>query len=180
MNPYAELRALLDTTRELDPEEVAELQLEQGYPERALAVYEGLLAAEPANAAYRRRRDWLRRLATVRRRPVRCVSSAVRPAPAVGVTHRFADAAGAPAVDAREESADPASAASGPVAAPRSVEPSRPPGLSRSAVDTTLRGVRAPANDAVPGSDHEPRGLRPAASRKRAAEVRRLSIVGVG
>lgn len=85
-NPYADLRALVDCTRELDPEEVAELQLEQGYADRALAIYEGLLAKAPDNVHYRRRRDWLARMATVRQRPVRLVAvgeAPPEPAPAV-------------------------------------------------------------------------------------------------
>ena len=65
-NPYAELSALLDTTRELTPEEMAELQLEQGYVDRALRIYDQLTAREPANASYATRREWLARMATVR------------------------------------------------------------------------------------------------------------------
>jgi hypothetical protein len=113
-NPYADLRALLDSTRRLDPEEVAELHLEQGYADRALAIYESLLAREPANPAYRRRRDWLAKLASVRQRPVRCVSASTPP-PAAGT----ARAPGAP-----------------PPTPPR--RPSTP------SVDATLRGLPPP------------------------------------
>jgi thioredoxin-like negative regulator of GroEL len=56
-------RSLLDTTRELAPEEMAELQLEQGYVERALAIYDELVQQHPKNAAYAMRREWLARLA---------------------------------------------------------------------------------------------------------------------
>ena len=73
-NPYAHLSALLDTTRPLSPEELAELQLEQGYVERALAAYEQLAVIHPADPHYRRRRDWLRRLGAVAVRPMREVS----------------------------------------------------------------------------------------------------------
>ncbi len=65
-NPYAELAALLDTTRQLTPEEMAELQLEQGYVDRALRIYEELSAREPANASYATKRAWLARMASVR------------------------------------------------------------------------------------------------------------------
>lgn len=64
-NPYAELSALLDTTRQLDPEEMAELHLEQGFVDRALAIYEDLVRQHPDRFHYRRRRDWLARLAGV-------------------------------------------------------------------------------------------------------------------
>jgi thioredoxin-like negative regulator of GroEL len=67
-NPPAQLRALLDTTRKLDPEEMAELQLEQGYIERALAIYDELAAKEPNNAGYRTRQAWLARMLDVQRR----------------------------------------------------------------------------------------------------------------
>ena len=58
-NPYADLSALLDTTRKLADEEMAELQLELGYTERALFIYERLLRSEPRNEFFRRRCEWL-------------------------------------------------------------------------------------------------------------------------
>ena len=61
-NPYADLSALLETTRKLTDEEMAELQLELGYARRALLIYERLLLADPRNAFYRRRCEWLARL----------------------------------------------------------------------------------------------------------------------
>lgn len=61
-NPYAQLASLLDTTRALDPEEMAELHLEQGYVDRALEIYERLATENPRTFHYRQRRDWLRRL----------------------------------------------------------------------------------------------------------------------
>lgn len=70
-NPYADLRALLDATRQLTPEEMAELHLEQGYVDRALRIYDELTAREPSNASYATRRAWLARMAAVR--PLRCV-----------------------------------------------------------------------------------------------------------
>lgn len=70
-NPYADLRALLDATRQLTPEEMAELQLEQGYVDRALRIYDELTRREPGNASYATRRAWLARMASVR--PVRAV-----------------------------------------------------------------------------------------------------------
>ena len=79
-NPYASLQALLDTTRELDPQEMAELQLELGYVERALRIYEELLLSDPRNGHYRRRCEWLARLATASPRKIRSVGRA-RPTP---------------------------------------------------------------------------------------------------
>ncbi len=61
-NLYADLSALLDATRKLTDEEMAELQLELGYTDRALLIYERLLRAEPKNLFYRRRCEWLARL----------------------------------------------------------------------------------------------------------------------
>jgi hypothetical protein len=72
-NPYADLRALLDTTRKLDPEEEAELHLEQGFVDRALHIYEWLTEREPNNAVYAMRREWLARM--VRSRPIRAVGT---------------------------------------------------------------------------------------------------------
>ena len=74
-NPYASLQALLDTTRELDPQEMAELQLELGYVERALAIFEQLLLDEPKNPYYRRRCEWLARLNTATPRTIRSVGA---------------------------------------------------------------------------------------------------------
>lgn len=68
-NPYADLRALLDVTRQLTPEEMAELQLEQGYVDRALSIYDELTRRDPHNTSYATRRAWLARMAAVR--PVR-------------------------------------------------------------------------------------------------------------
>lgn len=65
-NPYADLRALLDATRQLTPEEMAELHLEQGYVDRALRIYDELTRREPGNASYATRRAWLARMASVR------------------------------------------------------------------------------------------------------------------
>lgn len=65
VNPYRDLRALLDVTRPLAPEEMAELQLEQGYVERALRIYDELAARDPANASYATRRAWLARMVPV-------------------------------------------------------------------------------------------------------------------
>ncbi len=72
-NPYVGLRALLDATRELSLEELAELQLELGYVDRALAIYERLLLAEPKNLAYRGRCEWLARLSMAQARLRRAV-----------------------------------------------------------------------------------------------------------
>ncbi len=72
-NPYASLGALLETTRELSPEELAELQLELGYVDRALAIYERLLLADPKNASLRGRCEWLARLAMARAKETRRV-----------------------------------------------------------------------------------------------------------
>jgi len=77
-SPYADLGALLDSTRELTPEEMAELQLEQGFVEAALSIYEALLLEEPANAYYRRRCEWLARLSWAKPRPVRAVGEPPR------------------------------------------------------------------------------------------------------
>ena len=63
VNPYAELRALLDTTRQLAPEEMAELQLEQGHVDQARRIYEELSAKDPSNRTYAMRREWLARMA---------------------------------------------------------------------------------------------------------------------
>ena len=62
----ADSRAALEVTRPLSAEEMAELQLEQGYVDRALAIFEALLAQDPQNAFYRGRCAWLRRLAKAR------------------------------------------------------------------------------------------------------------------
>ena len=51
-NPYKDLRSLLDCTRQLSPEEVAELHLEQGFVERARAIYQDLVRRAP------RTRSW--------------------------------------------------------------------------------------------------------------------------
>lgn len=80
-NPYAELRALVDTTRRLDPVEVAELQLEQGYVERALRIYDELHANDPSNAEFARRRAWLQRMSSVQARPTRTAGVRVEAAP---------------------------------------------------------------------------------------------------
>lgn len=77
-SPYADLGALLDTTRELTPEEMAELQLEQGFVEAALTIFEGLLREDPTNGFYRRRCEWLARLSWAKPRPVRAVGEAPR------------------------------------------------------------------------------------------------------
>lgn len=61
-NPYSDLKSLLDVTRQLDPEEMAELHLEQGFIDRALAIYEELLAKDPHNASYETKRAWLVRM----------------------------------------------------------------------------------------------------------------------
>lgn len=66
VDPHAEPGSLLDVTRRLTPEEMAELQLEQGYVDRALHIYEELVAREPSNAGYATRRAWLARMAAVR------------------------------------------------------------------------------------------------------------------
>jgi hypothetical protein len=151
-NPYADLRALLDSTRRLDPEEVAELQLEQGYADRALAIYEALLASEPSNAGYRRRRDWLARLATVRQRPVRCVSASSPPPPA----------------ELPRDPVDATLRGVRPVAPSPPVPASEPPGA-------TLRGLSpAPRRRRSTARGHA--GPAPTA---RATTVRRLAIVGV-
>jgi len=57
-----DLRALLEVTRPITPEEMAELQLEQGYADRALSIYDELAEREPANTAYATRRAWLARI----------------------------------------------------------------------------------------------------------------------
>jgi len=77
-SPYADLGALLDTTRELTPEEMAELQLEQGFVEAALHIFEALLREDPANGYYRRRCEWLARLSWAKPRPVRAVGDGSR------------------------------------------------------------------------------------------------------
>jgi hypothetical protein len=69
-----DLRALLEVTRPITPEEMAELQLEQGYVDRALSIYDELTEREPGNASYATKRAWLERMA--RRDP-----SDPRPAP---------------------------------------------------------------------------------------------------
>lgn len=66
-NPYADLPALLDATRKLSDEEMAELQLELGYTERSLLIYEQLLRGEPRNAFFRWRCEWLARLSMAHR-----------------------------------------------------------------------------------------------------------------
>lgn len=78
-NPYAGLRALLEATRELSLEELAELQLELGYVDRALAIYERLLLAEPKNLAYRGRCEWLARLSMAQARRRRAVPAREAP-----------------------------------------------------------------------------------------------------
>ncbi|MEZ4338345.1 MAG: hypothetical protein R3B82_17120 [Sandaracinaceae bacterium] len=75
-NPYASLAALLDATRQLSPEELAELQLELGYVERALTIYEKLLLEDPKNPYLRGRCEWLARLAMARARETRRVGQA--------------------------------------------------------------------------------------------------------
>jgi len=57
-----DLRALLEVTRPITPEEMAELQLEQGYADRALSIYDELAERDPGNAAYATRRAWLARI----------------------------------------------------------------------------------------------------------------------
>lgn len=57
-----DLRALLEVTRPITPEEMAELQLEQGYADRALSIYDELAEREPTNTAYATRRAWLARI----------------------------------------------------------------------------------------------------------------------
>ncbi|MGE0790812.1 MAG: hypothetical protein AB7S26_34375 [Sandaracinaceae bacterium] len=74
-NPYARIGSLLDATRALDPEEMAELHIEQGLPDRAAAIYERLCRESPDNETYRRRLEWLRRLDSVKPIPIRPVSS---------------------------------------------------------------------------------------------------------
>lgn len=73
--------ALVDTTRQLTPEEMAELHLEQGYVDRALRIYEELSAREPANSSYATKREWLARMAAIRPAtpPARRGASAPRP-----------------------------------------------------------------------------------------------------
>ena len=66
---YRDRRRLNETTRALEPEEMAELQVEQGYLGRALSIYEELLEREPANVLYQRRCTWLRRLNVASQRP---------------------------------------------------------------------------------------------------------------
>lgn len=68
-NPYADLSSLLDQTRQLSPEEQAELLLEQGFPERALHVYEELLARAPGDPSLTRKRDWARRMLAREEKP---------------------------------------------------------------------------------------------------------------
>jgi hypothetical protein len=80
-NPYADLRALLDATRQLDPEEMAELQLEQGYIDRALAIYEELVHKEPDNPSYETRRAWLARMLVATERTSEERVKIERPAP---------------------------------------------------------------------------------------------------
>jgi hypothetical protein len=75
-SPYAELRALLETTRRLDPVEMAELHLEQGHFDRALRIYDELLANDPSNDEFARRRAWLERMSSVRARPTRTAGAA--------------------------------------------------------------------------------------------------------
>lgn len=115
-NPYGKLRSLLDTTRQLDPEEMAELQLEQGYIERAAAIYERLAREHPANENYRRRREWLRRLTSVAKRPIRF--------------------AGPPSQRGAERPKDPD--------AGRPSEARRAKRVAIASVDSTLRGVLPP------------------------------------
>ncbi len=85
-NPYLHLRSLLDTTRHLDAEEMAELQLEQGYVERAAAIYDRLAREQPGNRRYAQRREWLRRLVAVQPPPRRATAPPPRPAGAPGPT----------------------------------------------------------------------------------------------
>jgi hypothetical protein len=79
--PVDFLPGLLDTTRQLTPEEMAELHLEQGYVDRALRIYEELSAQEPANTSYTTKREWLARMAAIRPAtpPARRAPSAQRP-----------------------------------------------------------------------------------------------------
>lgn len=74
---HADRRALLDSTRQITPEELAELQLEQGYVERALRIYEELARQHPDNATYATRRAWLARMSAAR--PARPEARAVPP-----------------------------------------------------------------------------------------------------
>jgi len=73
--------AQLEATRTIDPEEMAELQLELGYPDRALAIYEELLRSDRHNAHYARRRAWLSGLTSVRQRRIRRVGTPAPGAP---------------------------------------------------------------------------------------------------
>ncbi len=57
-------------TRQLTEEEIAELQLEQGYVDRALQIYEELARRDPSNASYATRRAWLARMAAAQPAPV--------------------------------------------------------------------------------------------------------------
>lgn len=68
-NPYPDLTALLDSTRQLSSEEQAELLLEQGYVERALRIYQELLESSPGDVHLTRRRDWAMRLVARERKP---------------------------------------------------------------------------------------------------------------
>ncbi len=76
--PRDDRRVVLDTTRELSPEEMAELQLEQGYLDRALEIYEALLRRDPRNTVYRMRCEWLLRLTKARLRPTSRVGRRAR------------------------------------------------------------------------------------------------------
>lgn len=76
-NPYADLRSLLDSTRQITPEELAELHLEQGFVDRALRIYEELARAHPTNGTYATRRAWLARMSAAR--PVRPVPASEPP-----------------------------------------------------------------------------------------------------
>jgi hypothetical protein len=55
-----------DPTRPLPLEELAELQLEQGYADRALRIYENLAARSDHPETYTNRLETLRRMVTVR------------------------------------------------------------------------------------------------------------------
>lgn len=74
-----DLRALLEITRPITPEELAELQLEQGYADRALSIYDELAEREPANTAYATRRAWLARIVARSSTPRRSPPASVGP-----------------------------------------------------------------------------------------------------
>ena len=92
--PYspAERSALLDATRKLGEEEMAELQLELGYLGRALRIYEGLLLGEPSNPSFRARCEWLARLVLAEQPTVRQQAPPRRPPARSGITARWPQA----------------------------------------------------------------------------------------